>query len=232
MKKRPNTICLMMTTLDGKILGDKWGDHPQMDKLRGKFEEVHNIIGNNAWIVGRTTMEKDFTNFASPVYKPGTHHLDRTDFVANPDAGSFAIAVDAHGKLGWEKPEMHGDHVITVLTEGVSDAYLAHLQDIGVSYIFGGIAEIDLHVVLEKLFTLFNIKILMVEGGGHLNGSFLNEGLIDEYHHLLLPVVDGNPEHPAMFEIDPAAKKFDAALLKLEEVKRIEDDVLWLTYKL
>lgn len=232
MKQRPHTICLMMTTLDGKILGHKWGNSPQMEKLRGKFEEVHNIIGNNAWIVGRTTMEKDFTNGAKPIYKAGTHAISRTDFVANPDATSFAIAIDAHAKLGWEKPDMQGDHVITVLTEGVSDAYLAHLQEIGVSYIFGGATTIDLHVTLEKLRTLFDIRILMVEGGGHLNGSFLNEGLIDEYHQLLLPVIDGNPENSGVFEIEPGNKKFDAALLKLQEVKRIEDDVLWLTYQL
>jgi riboflavin biosynthesis pyrimidine reductase len=30
----------------------------------------------------------------------------------------------------------------------------------------------------------------MLEGGGRLNGSFLNEGLIDEYYHLLLPLVE------------------------------------------
>jgi riboflavin biosynthesis pyrimidine reductase len=221
----------MMTTLDGKILGHKWGDHPQMEKLRGKFEEVHNIIGNNAWIVGRTTMEKDFTKGAKPIYKAGTHSISRTDFVGNPAAESFAIAIDAHAKLGWEKGEMHGDHVITVLTEGVSDAYLAHLQEIGVSYIFAGAATIDLSLALEKLFTLFHIETLMVEGGGHLNGSFLNEGLLDEYHQLLLPVIDGSSENAGVFEVEAGNKKFDAALLKLQEVKQIEDDVLWLTYK-
>lgn len=231
MKQRPYTICLMMSTLDGKILGDKWGDSPQIKKLGGKFEEVHNLIGSYSWIVGRTTMEKDFTKFAKPIYKPGTHSIPRTDVNANPDAATYAIAIDAQAKLGWEKSEMHGDHVVTVLTESVSDAYLAHLQDIGVSYIFGGAAEIDLNIVLEKLYILFKIDILMVEGGGHLNGSFLNEGLIDEYHHLLLPIVDGNHDNPAMFEIDPTAKRFDAALFKLDEVKRIEDDVLWLKYK-
>lgn len=232
MKQRPYTICLMMSTLDGKILVDKWGDSPQINKLSGKFEEVHNLIGSYSWIVGRTTMEKDFTKFAKPIYKAGTHSIPRTDVNANPDAATYAIAIDAQAKLGWEKPDMHGDHVVTVLTESVSDAYLAHLQDIGVSYIFGGATEIDLNIVLEKLYNLFKIDILMVEGGGHLNGSFLNEGLVDEYHHLLLPVVDGNHDNPAMFEIDPTAKRFDAALFKLEEVKRIEDDVLWLKYKL
>lgn len=72
----------------------------------------------------------------------------------------------------------------------------------------------------------------MVEGGGYLNGSFLNEGLIDEYHQLLLPVIDGNPGNAGVFEIEAGNKKFDAALLKLQEVKRMEDDVLWLTYQM
>lgn len=126
---------------------------------------------------------------------------------------------------------MQGDHVITILTEAVPDAYLAHLRDIGVSYIFAGAEHIHLKTALEKLYTLFGIKKLMLEGGAHINGSFLNEGLIDELHQLLLPIADGTIETSTLFEIDASVKKKGARMLKLEKVKQIEDDVLWLTYK-
>ncbi|RVU00921.1 RibD family protein [Mucilaginibacter limnophilus] len=229
--ERPYIICLMQTSVDGKILSEKWGDKPAIKKLAGKFEEIHENIGIGAWIVGRTTMEKDFTDFAKPVFKKGHHEINREDFVAKQSADSFAIAIDGGAKLGWKEPTMQGDHVITILTEAVPDAYLAHLQDIGVSYIFAGAEEVNLNTALKKLRSLFGIETLMLEGGAHINGSFLNEGLIDELHQLILPIADGTIETSTLFEIDPKVKKEGATLLKLERVKQIEDDVLWLTYK-
>lgn len=231
--ERPYVTCLMMTSVDGKILGEKWGKGKKMDVLRGKFEEVHEEIGIKAWIVGRTTMEKDFTDFAKPILKKKYPPIDRNDFVAKNDAsGRFAIALDGQAKLGWKESTLHGDHVITILTEVVKDGYLAHLQDIGVSYIFAGKNEIDLTLALKKLRKLFGIEKLMLEGGARINGSFLQAGLIDEFHQLLLPIADGSIETSSLFEIDPEIKSDKATVMKLQKVKQIEDDVLWITYKL
>ncbi|MEJ2884257.1 RibD family protein [Pedobacter sp. GR22-6] len=230
--ERPYVICLMMTSVDGKILSEKWGNSPRVKHLAQKFEQIHTEIGNKAWIVGRTTMEKDFTQYAKPILKKGHQEIERKDFVAGQGAESFAIAIDGSGKLGWQNAEMQGDHVITVLTETVPDAYLAHLQDIGVSYIFAGQEQVDLKTALYKLRALYGIGKLMLEGGARLNGSFLNEGLIDELHQLILPIADGTIETSTLFEIEPSAKKGGATLLKLERVKQIEDEVLWLTYKI
>jgi riboflavin biosynthesis pyrimidine reductase len=228
----PYVICLMMTSVDGKILGEKWGNSPKMKLLRGTFEKIHEEIGIGAWIVGRTTMEKDFTDFAKPILKKGHQEVSRQDFVAGHQSNTFAIAIDGGAKLGWTGPNMQGDHVITILTENVKDAYLAHLQDIGVSYIFAGKDEVNLKIALKKLRKLFGIEKLMLEGGAHINGSFLNEGLINEFHQLLLPVADGSIKTSTLFEIDEKVKKENATLLKLEKVKQIENDVLWITYKI
>jgi len=61
------------------------------------------------------------------------------------DATTYAIAVDSSGKLGWTKKYISDgsqnrteDHIVEVLTEQVSDAYLAYLKNIGISYIFDG----------------------------------------------------------------------------------------------
>jgi 2,5-diamino-6-(ribosylamino)-4(3H)-pyrimidinone 5'-phosphate reductase len=51
--------------------------------------------------------------------------IPRTDFIAKHDAKSHAIALDPSGKLGWESSCIDGEHAITVLTEAVSDPYLA-----------------------------------------------------------------------------------------------------------
>jgi riboflavin biosynthesis pyrimidine reductase len=221
-----------MTSVDGKILSDKWGKKPEIRKLLSNFEAAHEKMGVKSWIVGRTTMEKDFTFGAKPMFRKVNRKLDRNDFVANARANSFAIAIDGQGKLGWRKPMMLGDHVISILTEGVKDGYLAHLREIGVSYIFAGKKNVDIGLALEKLYSLFGIKVLMLEGGGGINGSFLNGGFIDEFNQLLIPVADGTIETTSVFEIDKKVKKSGATLLKLKEFKRLKNDVLWLKYKI
>ncbi len=227
---RPYVICLMMTTVDGKIYVKEWGNDPQVKKLAESFEQIHEEIGIKAWICGRTTIDRDFTKGTKPIYKKGNHDISRTDFIAKQDATSFAIAVDKDGKIGWEKNDLYGDHVITILSENVKDSYLAHLQDIGVSYLFAGKKDIDLPLVLEKLYNLFGIEKLMLEGGGHLNGSFLNEGLVDELNLLLLPLADGIAEAPTLFDVNPKNHKGKATLLKLENIKKLDDDIVWLKY--
>ncbi|WP_419886654.1 dihydrofolate reductase family protein [Paenibacillus sp. B-A-8] len=67
-----------------------------------------------------------------------------------------------------------------MLTEQVSDAYLAHLKEIGNILYFWRIKKLDFAVVVEKLKQLFLIDELLLERWGVLNGSFLNEDLIDE----------------------------------------------------
>lgn len=231
MSERPYIICLMMTSVDGKILTENWGNDTPIKKLTGKFEEVHEQIGIGAWIVGRTTMEKDFTDFAEPVIKKGHQQVSREDFVAPHDTDTFAIAIDGKARLGWNEPTMEGDHVITILTESVPDGYLAHLQDIGVSYIFAGATEIELETALAKLRKLFGIEKLMLEGGSHINGSFLNQGLIDELHQIILPIADGSAGTPTLFEVAKDVKKNAAILMTLQDVQRLDNDALYLTYK-
>lgn len=74
------------------------------------------------------------------------------------------------------------------------------------------------------------IKRLVVEGGPHVSGSFVNAGLVDEISVLLLPLVDGRGEHPASFEID--AKQWQQpTYLTLDSAEVQEGGAVWLRYR-
>ena len=45
-------------------------------------------------------------------------------------------------------------------------------------------------MVLDKLASRFQIKTLLLEGGGKINGSMLRIGAIDELSILVAPAVD------------------------------------------
>ena len=116
--QKPRVICHMISSLDGRIIVQRWGqDLPGRDE----YEATAATFDSQAWLCGRVTMEKDFTKGHQPDLQPIVAPLGRTDFVAEYDATSFAIAVDAHGKLGWESAYIDDDHLIAVLTEQVPD---------------------------------------------------------------------------------------------------------------
>jgi 2,5-diamino-6-(ribosylamino)-4(3H)-pyrimidinone 5'-phosphate reductase len=153
----------------------------------------------------------------------------REDFVAPGDHDSVAFAVDPSGRLAWGTNDIDGDHVVAVLSERVSDEYLAFLCARGVSYLLAGARDVDLPLALEKIGARFGVRTLMLEGGGQINGGMLRAGLVDEVSLLVAPVADGRVGTPALFDVegDDAAPR----RLALEAVERRADDVLWLRYR-
>jgi 2,5-diamino-6-(ribosylamino)-4(3H)-pyrimidinone 5'-phosphate reductase len=221
---KPRLICHMMAALDGRIIVQRWGQQPDTRI----YETTAAHFAAQAWLCGRVTFEKDFTAGLQPALRPGDTVPDRHDFVADTSATSFAVAVDASGKLGWKSGSIDEDHVVAVLSEHVSDEYLAYLRRQGVSYLFGGAKELDFEVVLSKLGALFPIKTVLLEGGGHLNGSLLKAGLVDELSLLHYPVIDGAKASPTVFE--QGEQPGPPTALKLRHVEQLAGDLLWLRY--
>jgi riboflavin biosynthesis pyrimidine reductase len=217
----------MVTTVDGKIRTDNW---PKFSVVYSLYEKIHNTFKADAWIVGRTTMEA----FSSKKIKLGNadRTIKKSDFIGDPKAKKFAIVIDQHGKCRWNSNSLTGDHVIEILSEKVSTAYLRHLQDKKVSYIFAGKSKINLTVALKKLRQIFGIKILLLEGGGVVNGSFLKAGLIDELSQLIIPVIDGSMGTSTVFDVEQGYTSRKSTQLKLKVAKKMSGGIVWHRYQI
>lgn len=224
---KPHVICHMMSSVDGRIIVKQWGTKEETSKYIGIYEETGNTLSGDAWLCGRVTMEEGFSSNKPLKLKPVEKPIKRTDFIAEYKEASFAVAIDKSGKLNWEEPAVGGDHIITVLSESVSDEYLAYLQEKGVSYLFGGEKEINFDSVFKRLYSIFKIKTLLIEGGGHINGSVMKAGLIDELSLLICPAVDGKDGTQASLDHG----KTLGTQLKLESVEKLKHDIIWLKYK-
>jgi len=196
---KPHIVCLMMTSVDGRVLTQDWA----IDAPSDIFESAHEALKGDAWLVGRVTMEEDFDAAGEWERGLATGPIERTNWYAKPDAGLFAIAVDRSGRLNWKRSEIDGEHFVAILGSDVPDDYLAFLRKRGVSYIFGGEGEIDFAKVMETLARDLGIRRLLLEGGGGVNGSVLNAGLVDEIVQFVLPLTDGRPDAPSLFDIQP-----------------------------
>ncbi len=226
--RRPRVICHMIASLDGRILTDGW---PLSKEGRAQYEIVHEGYEPGGWICGRVTMEQHFAQGLRPDAEIAHEHhgAPREDHRAPGGHESFAFAVDASGRLAWETNDIGGDHVVAILSERVSDEYLAFLRERGVSYLLAGARDVDLPLALEKIGSGFGVRTLMLEGGGRINGGMLRAGLIDEVSVLLAPVADGRMGTPALFDVDGG--DVTPRRLALEAVERRADGVLWLRYR-
>lgn len=233
---RPRIICHMMASIDGKSVGDFLSDK-QFSEYINQYLKLGASFGSKARIWGRTTFSDMIKFDEFKTVSEDIPEIPRTDYVANKNAGNYIVAIDSSGKLNWDKSHFAEDnenpikeHIIEALTEKVSDAYLASLQKAGVSYIFGGKETLDLTLIVKKLRKLFSLDTFVLEGGGTINGSFLNEGLIDEVSLLIVPVVDGTAKSKTIFETEYVLKNNSAATFVLNQVEKTENDGLWLKY--
>src|SRR5438270_7235745 len=104
----------MLSSIDGRIDGASLkGLTPA-----GEYEATGAQLNGDAWICGRATMQQHFADVepfvpASPVPAgPQPVHVAS-------HAESYAVAVDTIGKLRWSSADLHGDHLICVVSERV-----------------------------------------------------------------------------------------------------------------
>jgi riboflavin biosynthesis pyrimidine reductase len=226
---KPYVICHMCTTIDGRILSKRWAGLPASISNGRLFETTAASFGIGAWLVGTTTMKE----FADGNFKLKTakEQIDRVDHVANPKAKSFAIGADAKGVLRYKRNEVDGDHVVLLVSELVSNDYLAHLRSAGVSYLFCGRDHVDVRIALHKIAEVLGIRKLLLEGGGTFNGAVLKAGLIDEISQVIVPVIDGGTGVTGMCDIPGKTPRKSAATLRVTRHKTLPGGVNWFRYR-
>lgn len=228
MNDRPHVICHMMVSLDGRIHPSRWTESPQGRRSDWSrlYEEVHERLKGDAWLVGRVTMAKMSKAEAHP--PAGEPQVERPHHFADRGAGGFALALDGGGKLHFSKPDIGGDHVVVLLGASVPDRHLAELAADGVSYVVAEDEAMDVGALLEVVGRELGVKRLLLEGGGHVNGSLLAAGLVDEISLLVAPAVDGGDDVTGAFDFAAGLK--GAAQLRLLSTETLAHGAVHLRY--
>jgi riboflavin biosynthesis pyrimidine reductase len=217
----------MMSSVDGRILPDRWHPPPREQRL---YERLHDEIGGDAWLVGRVTGQ-EFATRDTPYPATADVSTERQNWLARRHADAWAVVLDASGKIAWGQGDVGGDPLLVVLTHSVPDSHLAGLRQDGVSYIFAGEREIDLGAALETLNHDLGIRRLLLEGGGAANGTLLQAGLVDELSLVIAPSVEGVPGGPAVFDIHNGPGALTRMGMVLEHCQVLEDGFVWLRYR-
>lgn len=231
---RPFVVCHMLSSLDGKIDGEFFAD-PKCRTALAEYGKLRGFYNCQATLYGTTTMIDSYSD--GMIWElPGISACyGKEDYIASSDVSNYIVSIDTKGVLKWssnyiEKKGRPKAHVIEVLTEEVSEDYLAYLRELEISYIFAGKDQFDPGLLLCKLKEKFSIERLMIAGGGMINWTFLQAGMIDELSLVIAPMADGSNTAVSIFEKSDFFLGGRPVGFTLKEIKQIESDSLWLRY--
>lgn len=231
---RPYVICHMLATIDGKTEGEFFS-LPECRDAAVEYGNIRNFYKCQATLYGTTTMLEGYSDGSAEKLPKADKPYPKEDHIAKSETENYIVAIDTKGILGYnsaysERKGRPKAHIVEVLTEAVSEDYLAYLQKIGISYIFAGKERLDCGVLLEKLYKLLGITRLMIAGGGVTNRSFLDESFIDELSLVIAPVSGGNNDSVSVFESSDFTRGVKPMAFDLIEVKQTGGGCLWLRY--
>ena len=235
--KKPYVIIHTLTSLDGKIHAI---DLPEFDLAALQYEQLvlhvdRQVFDIQGYLNGRVTTDDNTTHYRTPEVNEAAALVPEGDFVADAHASMYYVAIDATGRLGWQENVVdygsRKSHVISVLTEQASNAYKDLLRRRGISYIVAGKDRLDHALVLHKLATLFGMERVMIGGGGVLNWSYLQDGLVDELSLLMAPIADASPDAPSLFTAKEPLTQVQPRSFTLIDAKPLEGGTIWARYK-
>jgi diaminohydroxyphosphoribosylaminopyrimidine deaminase/5-amino-6-(5-phosphoribosylamino)uracil reductase len=212
LKKVPFVVLKVAATLDGKIAtrtGDsKWisGEASRrfVHKLRDEVDGV---------LVGVGTVLRDDPLLTARMKEGGE---------------PYRIVLDSRLKIPEEAKifEYFPSKVILATTGFAPQDKIERLEKRGVRVLIIDSKEgrVDLRSCLRKLGEI-GIMNLLVEGGSQVNGSFLDEALIDKFVLFLSPRLIGDPQALGIFGGRGVSNLKEAIGLKEIKTKRIGEDI-------
>ncbi len=209
---RPYIALKTATSLDGKIAlsngKSKWITNNKSRQFAQQLRSKYQAIG-----IGITTLLKDdplLTNrYQNDAYQP------------------LVVIFDSNLQTPINAKLFNQNHQVIILTTVTIDMlYPKNCQVIKVKKNKNN--KIDLESALKALHDL-KIKSILIEGGGKLTGSFINQKIFDELHYFLAPKLLGESSY-LNFQLEKQIDFDPEYELELDQLSQIEDN-LYIKYR-
>ena len=213
-----------MSLLDGRIDCDVTEQIESGDE----YYDALNQLDCPSMLMGRVTMEMHYA-LPDPFIAEDATPIGQENFhVAIPEKG-YLIAIDTMGKLKWPQNQFDGMPLLVITSEDCAKAYLDTLTKQHISWVATGKNGIDLKRSMEILHAEFKVERLSLTGGGHINGAFLKEGLIDEVSMMWCPGIYGRKGMVSAFDgLDADTPPTKLQFISVEKM----GETIWAKYKI
>lgn len=211
-----------MSSVDGRI---DCAMTAEIDKMDAYYQALGQL-NFDAVLEGRVSRQMHYA-LSEPFKASNPAPIGKEKFYKAHSASHYDIAIDTHGSLKW--PQDASSINLQVITdEECPQEYHEYLTANGISWIACGKKGIDLRRSVEILAENFGVKRLGIVGGGHINGAFLQSGLLDEVSVMIGGGIDVRAGMAAVFD-GIKEKNYPPTMLTLNDVERMGNTV-WLKY--
>ena len=214
-KSKPYIILSAAITLDGKI-ATKCGDakiSSHKDKIR--LHKLRTTV--DGILIGINTVKQDDPLLTIRYVKCDHNHPIRIilDSNGNIDHNTKILKTSAKFKT------------IIVVSEKIPQRNLNKLKNyLNLDIIISGKRTVDIKQLLQHLLTKYSMKRILVEGGSHVNWSFIQQNLFDELIITVSPYLVGGKNSTPFLSGPGFPNIADSAKLKLKSITRLDDEVV------
>ncbi len=221
---KPYIVCHMMSSLDGRI------DCAMTEELGGVDDYYATLDSFHcpSTLSGRVTAEKEMAE-GEKFESANKNAVNKETYFKALERKGYEIVADTYGSLCWKDQRKEEKPLLIIMSEKACEEYLLYLKERAISYIVAGKERVDLKRACEILHDEFGIERMAVVGGGHINASFLAEGLLDEVSILIGEGIDGREGEGASF--DGLKREKQVTHLRLKKAEALESGAVWLVYK-
>lgn len=206
---KPKVICHVMASIDGHLQVNRWTAPPvegSMGSVMNAYPAIGRSLHTDAWTFGRNTVREIFTDRTDifpldskdsvkdvPVMQESIHMAERK-------SDRMFISFDPESDIVYTSSQLRGDDILAVLSmRTATPRYLSLLRGMGISYLVVD-DFYDLCSVLERVNEAFGVTSISLQGGGVLDGSMLNSGVVDELSLVVYPGLDGSKDSVSIFD--------------------------------
>ena len=120
--------------------------------------------------------------------------------------------------------------IIVLATARAPERKLRALRRVADEVAVFGETEIDFVKALQWLRKKWQVRRLLCEGGGEVNGGLFAAGVVDEVYQTVCPLIIGGRDAPTLADGIGAKTIAEAAQLRLKSFRRVGDE-LFLVYR-
>jgi riboflavin-specific deaminase-like protein len=217
---RPFVFINVATTADGKLAPDNRRFVPFSSKrdqaflleLRARADAV--MAGARTIDAATVTMGPGGKKYRNLRLKNGLAEYNLRIIV------SGSGTVNPHAEIF-----RHKFSPIIILTTGRARSRIPRLQKLGAVVHLCGESNIDFPAAFRWLRREWDVKRLLCEGGGEINGALLEANLVDEIYHTLCPKIFGGRTAPTMADGIGIEHLADATRLNLKSFRRVGEEM-------
>ena len=136
------------------------------------------------------------------------------------------VVVDGRLRVKVSSRVFRDDDVVVATTDLADKKALKKFKEAGVKVVRFGRKKVNIKALLKYLYKEFGVQSVFVEGGGGVNGSFVDEKLIDDVYFYISPEIIGGYDAVSVVGGKGVDSLKKSLKLKKVDVKMLEGDIL------